>query len=425
MSIVTLGLSLRSRDTRPVRRTRANQFADAVVIGSCVIAPLNLLLVRSLTVYDLLVAAAFAELWRSRRLTMPPNTYQILAFCFVLTAVVSTFRATYAIEALTQVLQYGFIFFIQVPAVISVVKSRRAVLLCLIMLAVGSLGAILLAYVSHDTQGSGRALVFYSDNPNRLGYPVAYLAPLLLLFWKMSARLSFATLLMSRLMILVSTYLCLWALSASGSRSSLLGAIVAVIVFLAIEPGRTVAGRVLRILIVFGIAAVAIWVMIVTQNLPATLEDRIARSFVAEDRATLVADREHLANAAVHAFVEFPYLGTGLDNFRYVAVDFDLDATAQLPHNVWLQLLVQVGVVGTAAFAVLFVVWVRDLLRVRRVVPLAEAYLVNTHLCAIAGLLTIFMFAPEMLDRHYWLLFSLGVAVFMGLRGNLESRRSP
>jgi hypothetical protein len=32
----------------------------------------------------------------------------------------------------------------------------------------------------------------------------------------------------------------------------------------------------------------------------------------------------------------------------------------------------------------------------------------------MAGVLTVFMFAPEMLDRHYWLVVALGIAIVRG-----------
>jgi hypothetical protein len=35
---------------------------------------------------------------------------------------------------------------------------------------------------------------------------------------------------------------------------------------------------------------------------------------------------------------------------------------------------------------------------------------------AMVGVLAILFFAPEMLDRHYWLIFALGLAVVNGLR---------
>ena len=41
----------------------------------------------------------------------------------------------------------------------------------------------------------------------------------------------------------------------------------------------------------------------------------------------------------------------------------------------------------------------------------------------MCGVLTIFMFAPEMLDRHYWLFIALGLAVAAGVRRDDERLR--
>jgi O-antigen ligase len=157
--------------------------------------------------------------------------------------------------------------------------------------------------------------------------------------------------------------------------------------------------------------AIVAGTLYVTGSLPTTLEDRVEESFTPEHQSTLVGDREHLANAAVIAFVQSPYLGTGLDNFRYVTTNFDLDATPQLPHNQWLQLMVQVGVFGTLALAGLLLVWFRDLVRAYRIASRADRDLLWSLVAAMCGVLTIFMFAPEMLDRHYWLFVAMGLAV--------------
>jgi O-antigen ligase len=159
-------------------------------------------------------------------------------------------------------------------------------------------------------------------------------------------------------------------------------------------------------------------------SLPTTLEDRVERSFTAEDEGTLVGDREHLADAALIAFRESPALGTGLDNFRYVTTNFDLDATPQLPHNEWLQLMVQVGIFGTIALAALLLMWFRDLVVAYRLAGPADRELLWGLVAAVSGVLTIFMFAPEMLDRHYWLFVALGLAAATGVREDFEVRKT-
>ena len=108
----------------PAVRERWTSAQILVVVGSLV-APLNLLIVRSLTVYDVLIGIAFVLLLRDKALRRLPRGYLVAAYVFMLAATLSAFRATYSIEALTQILQYAFIFFVQLPVVISVVRTRR------------------------------------------------------------------------------------------------------------------------------------------------------------------------------------------------------------------------------------------------------------------------------------------------------------
>jgi O-antigen ligase len=385
--------------------------AELLVIGSSVVAPLNLLLVRSLTVYDLLIAAAFVVLIRDRALRALPRAYLAAAYVFLLAATLSAFRATHAIEALTQIMQYAFIFFVQLPVVLTVVRTRRTAILCLALVCAGTLAAILLAHVSQHTQGSGRALVFYSENPNRLGYPAAYLVPLLIMLWRASRSLTPAWRTLSTLLCVASGYLTVWAIAASASRSSALGTLAALIVFVACRPGVPLGRRLAQVISLAAGVAIVAGTLFVTGSLPTTLEDRVEDSFTAEHQSSLVGDREHLANAAMIAFKQSPYLGTGLDNFRYVTTNFDLDATPQLPHNQWLQLMVQVGVFGTLALAALLLVWFRDMVRAYRIANPADREVLWALVAAMCGVLTIFMFAPEMLDRHYWLFVAMGLAV--------------
>jgi len=190
------------------------------------------------------------------------------------------------------------------------------------------------------------------------------------------------------------------------------------VVFVLLRPGVGPGRMLMRAV---GLAAVLTTIVVLLWNtgqLPSTLEDRVQRSFSSdtEDRTHLVRDRENLADAGMRAFLDSPFLGTGLDNFRYVAEDYDLDATPQLPHNLWLQFMVQVGIVGTIAFGFFLLLWFRDLIRVRRHAGQLDRLILWSMVSAMVGILTIFFFAPEMLDRHYYLLFGLGLAMVNGLR---------
>lgn len=394
---------------------------NVLVVGGALVAPLNLLIVRSFSVYDLLIGVALLYLWRQHRIVWPPTGYLAASYVFLLAALVSGFRATYASEALTQFLQYAFIFFVQVPVVLSVVTTRRRVVVSVVLLCVGTLGAIAHAWLFRPTQGSGRVVVFYSENPNRLGYPAAYLVPLLIVLWVLSRRQGRSVRAVATVSVLLGLYLSVWAVSASGSRSSLLGAGLAVLVVIVMRPGLGLvraAGRLLALCLIGGVLVAG---LAATGQLSTSLEERITRSLDstdAEAQAHLVNDREHLANAGMIAFLESPLLGTGLDNFRYVSPRYDPEATPQLPHNLWLQLLVQVGVIGAVAFAGWLLLWCHDVVAaVRRAQP-ADAQLLWGLFASLLGILAIFMFAPEMLDRHYWLVAVLGLAVVRGSRAS-------
>ncbi len=398
---------------------RSVGLAEILVVGGSALAPLNLLLVRSFTVYDLMVGSALLVLLYRRALAWPPRRYVALAYVFLLATLVSAFRALHAFEALTQSLQYVFIFFIQVPVILSVVTTRLRALVSVVLLCLGTLAAIGYAYVTQPVQGAGRVLVFYSENPNRLGYPAVYLIPLLLVLWVFCRDLSPLLRLLARASIVLGLYLSLWAVSASGSRSSLVGSTVALLVFVVFRPGLGVVRGVARLLVLSGVCLALGGGLLATGQLPTTLEDRINRSMDPNDpaaRAHLVADRENLMSAGIRAFEDSPWVGTGLDNFRYVTQRYDVEATPQLPHNLWLQLLVQVGLVGTAAFAAYLLLWVVELRRAARLAHPLDAQLLWGLVASMAGVLTVFLFAPELLDRHYWLMVGLGLAIHRGIR---------
>jgi O-antigen ligase len=404
----------RERPTRTISR-----LPETFVIAGSLVAPLNLILAASLTVYDVIIGMALVMLLvEGRRLPLPPPGYVACSFVFVFAAMLSAYRATVPLEALTQILQYLFIFLVQIPVILAVIRTRRAVLMCLLLMCVGTLAAILHAHTFQQTQGAGRVVVFYSENPNRLGYPTAYLLPTLIVLWIAADRMWRRKRLLFTALLAGSVYLAIWALAASASRSATLGSIVALVVFVVLRPGVGPGRMLLRAVGLAGALTAIVLLLASTGQLPSTLEDRVERSFSSdtEDTTHLVADRENLADAGVRAFLDSPFFGTGLDNFRYVAPDYDLDATPQLPHNLWLQFLVQVGVFGTIAFGLMLVLWFRDMVRARRMGDSLDSLMLWSLVSAMVGILAILFFAPEMIDRHYWLIFGLGLAAANGMR---------
>jgi O-antigen ligase len=386
---------------------------DWVFLSAALIAPLDVVISKSFTVSDLmLLGVASLILLGPGRLQWPPPVFLAAVLVFALFALVSSFRATHPGEALTQLAQFIFIFFVLLPVVLTVVRTPRMLELTIGALAVGSFAGIVVSLVADEAAGGGRVLAFFSDNSNRLGYPTAYLLPFVLHYvsnlWMHGRR---------RSAVVIggfAGYLMIWALAASGSRGAALGSLVAVVVYAAFLDGFRVDGRAARRVLACAAALGAVALLVFnTSWFPETLQERIERTFGAED--SLVQDRERLANAGLRAFEESPFVGTGLDNFRHVATRYDDLVTSQAPHNMWLQFLAQVGVVGTLAFAFLIVTWFELLLRRQAALrEHADRRLMSAFIASMAALMVIFMTTPIMIHRHYWLLYGLGLVAALG-----------
>jgi O-antigen ligase len=388
---------------------------ELLFLAAAVVAPLNLLLVASFSVYDLLmIALAFFLYFGPRTMQPLPRELSAAACVFVACAMVSTFRATHPVESMTQLVQFVLIFFVQIPVVLTMAASRLMLRASLLLFMGGSLLAVLQALVTQRAQGADRVLAFFSDNPNRLGYLTSYLVPFVVFFlgalWRSGRRR--ATVVAAA----VLTYLLVWPLTASASRGATIGTIVAIVVYVALRPGlgwrRVVGGLVLSGALVWGFG----WVVLHSDVFPATLQERLTRTLDPEERSTLVGDRESLAVAGLRAFEDSPLVGTGLDNFRYVAVLYEPSASNQAPHNLWIQLLAQVGLVGTLAFAFILARWFGAIYGAFRAVGGRgdDATLAWAFVAAMASIMAILMTTPTMNQRHYWFLYGLGMALVAG-----------
>jgi O-antigen ligase len=396
-----------------VRSQRRLTLEEGLLVVAALLAPLDLALAASFTVHDLLlVGIAFLVMLGRRRLSWLPPFFLPAVFVFVLFALISSLRATNQAGALTQLSQFVFVFFVQLPVVLTVVRTPRVLRLTLAALVVGSLVGLVLAFVSHQAGGAGRIVAFYSDNPNRLGYPTAYLLPFVLhwlsALWRRGRR-RWAAAIGAPIL-----YLMIWALAASASRGAALGLLVSFVLYAVFFDGVRVDGRTVGRVLGAAAAVVAVaLVLLNTAAFPVTLKERIDETLAAEE--SLVDDRARLAAASLRAVAESPLVGTGLDNFRYVAERYEPLATPQAPHNMWLQFLAQVGVIGTLGFLFLMTTWFELVLRrqaaERRA---AERELLCAFVVSMATLMVIFMTTPVMIHRHYWLVWGLGAVAALG-----------
>ena len=376
-------------------------------------APIEILLVKSFTAYDLLTTALFFLVLARGRVTLPSPAILWSASVFLLFALLSTLRALEPGQSLTQILQYLFILFVQLPVILFFTRSRFMVRASLVAFLLGALVGIGDAFLSPQEVWAERVSTSFAESPNRLGYPTAYMSPflccLVLARWRES-RGRVLTLLGGA----VVGYLMLWALAASGSRGATAGTVIALSVFLAFRRGFSLGPRGLS-RVAAAVLTVALCGVLVYRSdyFPETLGDRIDRTLAAED--SLVQDRTTLAVAGWRAFRESPLLGVGLDNFRYVSDRYLPTITQQLPHNLWIQLLVHTGLFGTLGFLGMIVSWFGIMLRAQRFQAAAgQRELLWAFIASMSAIMTIFLFVPVLIQRQYWWIFGLGLSVAQG-----------
>jgi O-antigen ligase len=382
---------------------------DVILVTGAFVAPMDLHILKNFTVYDLSIALlAFLVVAGPLRLSPLPPAFLVAASLFLATALLSTFRAPQPVEALTQTLQYAFIFFVQIPVIVTVVRSRAVLRAVLIAFIAGTLVGILTAFALRVPSGAGRLQTIFDDTAGHLGQPTAYLLPFVLFFlagwWRSRRRL--------RVVVIggVAVYLLVWALAASGSRAGAIGTAVSLFVFVGLR-GITERPRHLTRRAVLAAAMIALLAFLVfrTGYFPSTLNERVTRTFTPGD--DLSEDRIDLNEAGVRAFAQSPLLGVGLDNFRFVAWRYGSPGN-QAPHNMWIQFLTQVGIVGTVMMLLIIGGWFLLLLRAHLVSKDRSGRdLLWAFLACGAALISIFMTAPLMVHRQYWLIIALGAAL--------------
>ncbi len=425
-SVMSLSHPSASRLERVRQRTGLDSI-QIVFLISALLAPADIELFGSLTVADVLFAGvAYLLVADGRRIAALPPLFVPAILVLLTAAAAGGFRSTHPYEALTQLFQLGFILLIQLSVIITVVNTRRMLHLSLVMVAAGSLFGSALAMVMQQAQGAGRLLAFYSDNPNRLAYPVAYLLPFVLhylsVLWGRGQRWRACW------VGAALGYLMIWSLAASASRGGAMATFVGLIPYVMFSEG--VRGSLRRLLVMCLGLGVVVVVLFNTTAFPVTLRDRVDRTLAARDdpaeQTSLLADRERLADAAIAEITDWPFVGVGLDNFRFIAQKYYPEATPQQPHNMWLGLMAETGVIGALAGAFLFITWFELLWRARRCTLDRELRrLAWASFTSMMAVMAIFMTIPIMLHRHYWLLYGLGLSVVEIIRTSSASPHSP
>ncbi len=411
----------------PVERTAAAPAANpgilpgaltlgqALFLGASAIAPVEILLVGSFTVYDLMTTALFVLVLSRGRLPLLPHGILAPALVFLLVAVLSTVRSAHPDQSITQILQYVFIVAVQIPVILVFTRDRSMIHAALLAFLAGSLFGIVGAFFSPQQNWSDRVGAFFTESPNRLGYPVAYTAPFICWLvqeqWRTRRRR-----LVTAIAAGVAGYFMLWALAASGSRSSMVSTVIGLTLYLALRRGFSLRpSGIARMAAALILVVICGFLLFRSGYFPETLEKRIERTLAAEN--SLVQDRAMLAVAGWRAFRESPLIGIGLDNFRYVADRYSPTITQQSPHNLWIQLLVHTGILGALAFFGVFVAWFAILLRAQgRCDREGERGLMWALIASMGAIMTIHLFIPVLIQRQYWWVFGIGLGAALDRR---------
>jgi O-antigen ligase len=409
-------------------RVEGLDLLEALLVLTAFIAPLNLRLFRALTAYDIAVALlAVLVVAGPRTLVRLPTALRVAAAIMLAAGLLSAFRSTYPIEAAYHVLQFAFVFFVQLPVILTLARSRRVIDAVIAMFVLGYLAVIAVSLLQPSTAG-GRVLPFYNEeNANALGLPTVFLLPFVLCFalreWRGDRRP------LVLFMFGGVTYMMVWALAASASRGSTAASIVSLTVFTVCSAGVDRIGRVLLRIGVVILVILALGVVLFKTDLfGQKLEDRIVSTFGGQEPHEVTDERAALNRAGINEFLQNPFIGTGFDNFRYVSQFYDDEATFHDPHNLWIQFLAQTGIVGAAAFAYIIIRWFVLLLRTQSIATDGtDRQMLWAFIAAMMGIMAHSMLSPLVLQRHYWILYGLGISLCVlvgtGSRGPREPVR--
>jgi O-antigen ligase len=398
---------------------------EILFLLSAFIAPLRLPVLRAFTAYDLITGLVWLLLLLgTRRIWWAPRSLRLAALLLLVSGLLGGFRATVPVQSLLQVVQYAFVFFVQIPVILTIARSRAMVHAALGLFLSGYLVVVVIAFTSQNVQLAGRVVPFFSGNPNELASPTILMVPFVLYFaldlWR---RGFYLTVLVCGAAILT---LMIWSLTASASRGSTAATMVSLIVFVLFRNGWERARTILLRLVMVALGLIVLGSAIYWTNVfPDTLRIRIERTIGPDASGQSVADeRIALDRAGLKEFVSSPLVGTGFDNFQYVGQFYDDAATYHAPHNLWIQFLAQAGLLGMGAFGFIIVRWFVLMLRTQsRVRSKSDRQLLWAFLAAMAGLMVNSMLSPLILHRHYWLLYGLGIAVAVELAGSVNELR--
>jgi O-antigen ligase len=226
-----------------------------------------------------------------------------------------------------------------------------------------------------------------------------------------------------------------WALLACGlsiiftySRGGFIATIVVAALMLIRRPPNLLA-----LLVTAGL------IITLLQFIPANYTQRLSTllSFVPESDTSVSSEislrgRQSENEVAWLMFTDHPILGVGLDNFKVYYQEYsrrlgiDPRAEARDPHNLYLQIAAQTGLVGLIAFGTILWVMFRGLQSARMAFAVARLPQFSSMTMAFGvgmiGYLIAALFLHNAYPRFFWMLFGIALAIPQIAKYELSAR---
>lgn len=228
---------------------------------------------------------------------------------------------------------------------------------------------------------------------------------------------------LARLAYAGGALLCGFALLSTSSRMGLVGLGTVIVV------GTLFAGRGRRApLLAVGLIVALSATVYFTALAPQQSRDRIFKTDGGSGRTDLWKVGWRIVEAK-------PILGVGAGNFSLVSVQYLIQPgaiaqpalivdTPKVPHNIYLQSLAELGIIGLALFSSIIIFTLRCMVRAARLFAArgdpAMEIVSRALFIGTAGMLTASAFSSDLFNKPLWLLLALAPALLAMARGDGE-----
>lgn len=406
----------RGRETMGQTKGKRSTFrlSEIFMLLATLAAPFLMIRIKAITLYDTLLFASFMCLIAERRrIRFLEWKALIPVLVLVIFSTLATFRAIEPMESFFTLAQILFVFFIQIPAMVTILRDQKQQFLnyrvFVYAIAIAACGCIVF-FIMHPKFLPGGRLQLIYENPGHLGWIFAIVMPFLFLWMSHTKRalrklLKDLLLLTAFLLLLFSQARAAW-LAFLATTPFYIGLIrVSRLNIRVIAKGFLKYGSVLAMVLTGAYFLFA----------PASVQQRVETSL--NWQSWEIQSRVITYKATMTYIPEYFLIGAGLDNFARVversgAVEGERVPCLK-PHNFLLLSLVQIGFIGTLSIVFLLILFYQRLFMALKTVSKEDPRykLMVASLASFTAVLVISMFITQITRRFFWFPYGFGLAV--------------